>query len=104
MCLPTPGPDRRPTLTAPTRADPPVTTSPRPALDLDFLREPRRVLAILLISLAGCAILVFLLARGELAGADARAYWGAVRVWIDGGDPMTPPAPYMPYVYFPWTL
>ena len=60
--------------------------------------------AIILIALAGSAILVFLLARGELAGADARAYWGAVRVWIDGGDPMTPPAPYMPYVYFPWTL
>jgi hypothetical protein len=62
------------------------------------------VLAIILIALAGSAVTVFLLARGELAGADARAYWGAVRVWIDGGDPMNPPNPYMPYVYFPWTL
>jgi hypothetical protein len=57
-----------------------------------------------LIAVSGAAVLAFLLARGELAGADARAYWGAVRVWIDGGDPMAPPAPYMPYVYFPWTL
>jgi len=97
-------PDRRPTLTAPNHADPPVTVAPRPDLDLGFLHDPRRVLAIVLIALAGSAILVFLIARGELAGADARAYWGAVRVWIDGGDPMTPPAPYMPYVYFPWTL
>ena len=102
-------PTGEPALTAPTRADQPaaaapVTTAPRPDLDLGFLRDPRRVLAIVLIALAGSAILVFLLARGELAGADARAYWGAVRVWIDGGDPMTPPAPYMPYVYFPWTL
>jgi hypothetical protein len=64
-----------------------------PDLDLSFLRDPRRVLAIVLISLAGAAVLVFLLARGELAGADARAYWGAVRVWIDGGDPQNPPPP-----------
>ncbi len=54
--------------------------------------------------IAGAAVVVWLVARGELAGADARAYWGAVRVWIDGGDPMAPPPPYMPYVYFPWTL
>lgn len=78
--------------------------APSPDLDLAFLRDPRRVAAIVLIALAGTAITVFLVARGELAGADARAYWGAVRVWIDGGDPMAPPAPYMPYVYFPWTL
>jgi hypothetical protein len=62
------------------------------------------LVAIAIIVVSGAAVLAFLLARGELAGADARAYWGAVRIWIDGGDPMAPPSPYLPYVYFPWTL
>jgi hypothetical protein len=93
-----------PALTAPSRTSRPALPAPTPDLDLSFLRDPRRVLAIGLIAFSGAAVLAFLLARGELAGADARAYWGAVRVWIDGGDPMAPPAPYMPYVYFPWTL
>ena len=70
----------------------------------DFLQDRRRLLAVLLTSLAGTAVLVFLVARGELAGADARAYWGGVRVWLDGGSPMTPPAPYLPYVYAPWSV
>ncbi len=69
-----------------------------------FLRERRRLLAVLLVSLAGTAVVVFLVARGELAGADARAYWGGVRVWLDGGSPMAPPAPYLPYVYAPWSV
>ena len=67
-------------------------------------RDRRRLLAILLTSLAGTAVVVFLVARGELAGADARAYWGGVRVWLDGGSPMAPPAPYLPYVYAPWSV
>jgi hypothetical protein len=69
-----------------------------------FLRDRRRLLAILLTSLAGTLIVVFVVARGELAGADARAYWGGVRVWLAGGDPMVPPQPYLPYVYAPWTV
>jgi hypothetical protein len=69
-----------------------------------FLHDRRRLLAILLTSLAGTMIVVFVLARGELAGADARAYWGGVRVWLAGGDPMLPPQPYLPYVYAPWTV
>ena len=69
-----------------------------------FLRDRRRLLAILLTSLAGTMIVVFVVARGELAGADARAYWGGVRVWLAGGDPMVPPQPYLPYVYAPWTV
>jgi hypothetical protein len=81
------------------RASPPATR-----LDLTFLREPRRILAVALIALSGAAVLVFLVVRGELAGADARAYWGAVRVWLEGGDPMHPPAPYLPYVYVPWSV
>jgi hypothetical protein len=69
-----------------------------------FLHDRRRLLAILLTSLAGTMIVVFVLARGELAGADARAYWGGVRVWLAGGDPMLPPQPYLPYVYAPWSV
>ncbi len=44
------------------------------------------------------------IARGELAGADARAYWAAVRIWLAGGDPYHPATPFMPYVYAPWLL
>jgi len=62
------------------------------------------VVAIVLIVLSGAVVLTFLIARGELAGADARAYWGAVRVWLDGGDPLRPPSPYLPYVYVPWSV
>jgi hypothetical protein len=69
-----------------------------------FLHDRRRMLAILLTSLAGTMIVVFVFARGELAGADARAYWGGVRVWLAGGDPMLPPQPYLPYVYAPWSV
>lgn len=43
-------------------------------------------------------------ARGELAGVDARAYWAAVRIWLNGGDPYHPASPFMPYVYAPWLL
>jgi hypothetical protein len=72
--------------------------------DLSFLRQPRRIAAIAILAVSGAAILVFLIARGDLAGADARAYWGGVRVWLDGGDPLNPPPPYLPYVYVPWSV
>ena len=45
-----------------------------------------------------------LLARGEAAGADARAYWAGVRIWLNGGDPYHPTGPFLPYVYAPWML
>lgn len=45
-----------------------------------------------------------LLARGELSGADARAYWAGVRIWLSGGDPYHPTGPFLPYVYAPWML
>jgi hypothetical protein len=70
----------------------------------DRLRQPRIVLAILLLGLSGAAIVAFLYGRGELVGADARAYWGAVRVWLAGGDPYQQSGAYMPYAYAPWTL
>ena len=45
-----------------------------------------------------------LLARGEPGGADARAYWAAVRIWLNGGDAYHPTGPFLPYVYAPWML
>src|SRR3990170_1828729 len=72
--------------------------------DTRFLREPSRLAAIALLTLAGAAIAVWLAARGDLVGADARAYWGGVRLWLGGGDPLDPPPPYLPYVYWPWSL
>lgn len=72
--------------------------------DTAFLRDPKRLLAILILVGCGAAIAVWLLARGDLVGADARAYWGGVRLWLLGGDPLDPPPPYMPYVYWSWSL
>lgn len=68
------------------------------------IRQPRRLLAILLLSLAGGVMVALLLPRGELAGADARAYWAGVRIWLAGGDPYHPSPPLMPYPYAPWLL
>jgi alpha-1,2-mannosyltransferase len=68
------------------------------------LRQPRHVAAILVLGLATGIGLAMLYARGELAGADARAYWAAVRIWLNGGDPYHPTGPFMPYVYAPWLL
>ncbi|HET7027703.1 MAG TPA: glycosyltransferase family 87 protein [Candidatus Limnocylindrales bacterium] len=68
------------------------------------LRDRRRILAmILLIAVFGLAA-AGLVARGEAAGADARAYWAAVRIWLGGGDPYHPTGPFLPYVYAPWML
>ena len=72
--------------------------------DLSFLRDPARLAAIFILVVCGAGIAVWVLARGDLVGADARAYWGGVRLWLGGGDPLNPPPPYMPYVYWPWSL
>ena len=69
-----------------------------------FLRDPGRVAAIVILVICGAAIASWILARGDLVGADARAYWGGVRLWLGGGDPLDPPPPYMPYVYWSWSL
>lgn len=45
-----------------------------------------------------------MVARGEAAGADARAYWAGVRFWLAGGDPYHPATPFLPYVYALWML
>ncbi len=72
--------------------------------DVSFLRDPGRLLAILILVACGSAIAVWIIVRGDLVGADARAYWGGVRLWLSGGDPLNPPPPYMPYVYWSWSL
>jgi Glycosyltransferase family 87 len=72
--------------------------------DVNGLRDPRRLAAILILVVCGSAIAVWIMVRGDLVGADARAYWGGVRLWLGGGDPLDPPPPYMPYVYWPWSL
>jgi hypothetical protein len=69
------------------------------------LREPRRILAIAILVLSGATLVTFLVARGELAGADAHAYWLGVRLWLAGGDPYHPGSSFLlPYVYAPWLL
>ncbi len=68
------------------------------------VREPRRIAAIILLSLTFALILSGMIARGEAGGADARAYWAGVRIWLNGGDPYHPTGPFLPYVYAPWML
>jgi hypothetical protein len=57
-----------------------------------------------ILTVCGAAVAVWVLGRGDLVGADARAYWGGVRLWLGGGDPLDPPPPYLPYVYWSWSL
>ena len=68
------------------------------------IKDPRRLAMILVLGFLGGLILAGLLARGEAAGADTRAYWAAGRLWLNGGDPYHPTGPFMPYVYAPWLL
>jgi hypothetical protein len=72
--------------------------------EVSRLHDPRRIAAIVLLSVTFSILLAGLLARGEPAGADARAYWAGVRIWLDGGNPYQPTGPYLPYVYAPWML
>ena len=68
------------------------------------LRDHRRVIAIILLSLTFSLLAAGMIGRGEAAGADARAYWAGVRIWLNGGDPYHPTGPFLPYVYAPWML
>jgi hypothetical protein len=68
------------------------------------LRDPRRLTAAVLLGITGGFILALLVARGELGGADARAYWAGARIWLVGGDPFDPGGAFMPYVYAPWSI
>ncbi len=68
------------------------------------LREPRRIAAMAILIIAFALTIAGIAARGETAGADAQAYWAAVRLWLEGGDPYHPTGPFLPYVYPPWML
>ena len=68
------------------------------------IREPRRIVAMSLLIIAFAASLAGMTARGDTAGADAQAYWAAVRIWLEGGNPYHPTGPFLPYVYAPWML
>lgn len=68
------------------------------------LHDPRRLLAMALLIVTFALVVAGLAARGEAAGADARAYWAGVRIWLAGGDPYHPTGPFLPYVYAPWML
>jgi hypothetical protein len=68
------------------------------------LHDRNRIAAILLLAIVGGIFAAGLIARGEAAGADARAYWAGVRIWLNGGDPYHPTGPFLPYVYAPWML
>jgi hypothetical protein len=72
--------------------------------ELSRLRDRRRWLAIILISLVFSLLAAGMIGRGDAAGADARAYWAGVRIWLNGGDPYHPTGPFLPYVYAPWML
>ncbi|HEY3335974.1 MAG TPA: glycosyltransferase family 87 protein [Candidatus Limnocylindrales bacterium] len=68
------------------------------------IREPRRAVAMGLLIIAFALAIAGMTARGERAGADAQAYWAAVRMWLEGGNPYHPTGPFLPYVYAPWML
>src|SRR6476620_2448360 len=68
------------------------------------LHDRRRIAAMAILIITFGTLAAGLVARGEPAGADARAYWAAVRIWLGGGDPYRPTGPFLPYVYAPWML
>jgi glycosyl transferase family 87 len=72
--------------------------------EVSRLRDRRRLLAILLLAVVFSLLAAGMIGRGEAAGADARAYWASVRIWLNGGDPYHPSGPFLPYVYAPWML
>ncbi|MEO5884062.1 MAG: glycosyltransferase family 87 protein [Candidatus Limnocylindrales bacterium] len=72
--------------------------------EMSRIRGRRRFVAILLLSLVFSLLVAGMIARGDAAGADARAYWAGVRIWLNGGDPYHPTGPFLPYVYAPWML
>jgi hypothetical protein len=76
------------------------------------LRDPRRVVAIVLLGITAGVVLAFVVARGPLAGSDALAYWTGVRNWFSGadiyqvipGNYIAPSDGALPYAYAPWSL
>jgi hypothetical protein len=72
--------------------------------EISRLHDRRRLLAMALLIITFGFIAAGIVGRGEPAGADARAYWAGVRIWLNGGDPYHPTGPFLPYVYAPWML
>jgi len=72
--------------------------------EVSRLHDRERIAAIVILIVVLGVFTAGLIARGEAAGADARAYWAAVRIWLNGGDPYHPTGPFLPYVYAPWML
>jgi hypothetical protein len=68
------------------------------------IREPHRLAAMLILAILIAMTVAGIAARADAAGADAQAYWAAVRIWLEGGDPYHPTGPFLPYVYAPWML
>jgi Glycosyltransferase family 87 len=68
------------------------------------LHDRGRIVAMAILIVVGGCIAAGIIARGDPAGSDARAYWAAVRIWLNGGDPYHPAGPFLPYVYAPWML
>ena len=68
------------------------------------LRDPQRIAAMAILIIVFALAIAGMTARGDVAGADAQAYWAAVRIWIEGGNPYHPTGPFLPYVYAPWML
>ena len=72
---------------------------------LDRLRSDRqRCAAVLITGIVGGLMVTCLVAHDSGAGADAFAYWTAVRTWLAGGDPYHPVAAVWPYAYPIWML
>ncbi|HKG55993.1 MAG TPA: glycosyltransferase family 87 protein [Candidatus Limnocylindrales bacterium] len=72
--------------------------------EVSRLNDRRRILAMTLLILTFGIVTAGMIGRGDAAGADARAYWAGVRIWLNGGDPYHPTGPFLPYVYAPWML
>jgi hypothetical protein len=72
--------------------------------EISRLRDRRRIIAMALLIITFGFLAAGIVGRGEPAGADARAYWAGVRIWLNGGDPYHPAGPFLPYVYAPWML
>ena len=72
---------------------------------LEVLRnDQQRRAAVLLTGIAGGLMVACLVAHESGAGADAFAYWSAVRTWLAGGDPYHPATAIWPYAYPIWML
>lgn len=72
--------------------------------EVSRLRDHRRLIAIGLLALTFSLLAAGMIGRGDAAGADARAYWAGVRIWLNGGDPYHQTGPFMSYGYAPWML